>query len=188
MINATQIRKGMVLNMEGVLYRVMEATYVAPGNWKAMIQTRLRNLKDQTIQDYRFRSEDRVEQAYLEETEMEFLYQNGDEYVFMNRETFDQVSFPSEVLGEGLSYLVPNIVFIAEFHQGQAVGIRPPITVDLRVAQTEPFLKGATQSASNKPAVLETGLQVSVPQFIKEGDIIRVDTRENKYLERVKSV
>jgi len=119
---------------------------------------------------------------------MEFLYQNGDEYVFMNRETFDQVSFPSEVLGEGVSYLVPNIVFIAEFHQGQAVGIRPPTTVDLRIAQTEPFLKGATQSASNKPAVLETGLQVSVPQFIKEGDIIRVDTRENKYLERVKSV
>ncbi|HEX9902613.1 MAG TPA: elongation factor P [Acidobacteriota bacterium] len=188
MINATQIRKGMVLNMEGVLYRVMEATYVAPGNWKTMVQTRLRNLKDQTIQDYRFRGDDRVEQAYLEETEMEFLYQNGDEYVFMNRETFDQVSFRSEVLGEGVSYLVPNIVFIAEFNQGLAVGIRPPTTVDLRVAQTEPFLKGATQSASNKPAVLETGLQVSVPQFIKEGDIIRVDTRENKYLERVKSV
>jgi elongation factor P len=188
MINATQIRKGMVLNMEGVLYKVMEATYVAPGNWKTMIQTRLRNLKDQTIQDYRFRGDDRVEQAYLEETEMEYLYQNGDEYVFMNRETFDQVSFPSEVLGEGVNYLVPNIIFIAELYQGHAVGIRPPTTVDLKVIQTEPFLKGATQSASNKPAILETGIQVSVPQFIKEGDILRVDTRENKYLERVKSV
>jgi elongation factor P len=186
MINATQIRKGMVLDIDGVLYKVLEATHVAPGNWKAVVQTRLRNLKDQTLQDYRFRSEDRVEQAYLEETEMEFLYQNGDEYVFMNRETFDQISFPADVLGDSVNYLVPNIVFIAEFHQGRAVGIRPPTTVDLKVVRTEPFLKGATQSASNKPAVLETGLQVSVPQFIKEGDIIRVDTRENKYLERAK--
>ncbi|MBN2199465.1 MAG: elongation factor P [Candidatus Aminicenantes bacterium] len=187
MINATQIRKGMVLDMNGVLFRVLEANYVNPGNWKGMVHTRLRNLTDQSIQDHRFRSEDRVEQAYLEEAEMEFLFQSGEEYVFMNRETFDQVGFPRDVLGDGVFYLVPNIVFIAEFHQGRPIGIRPPLTVELKVVQTEPFLKGATQSASNKPAVLETGLQVSVPQFIKEGDLIRLDTRENSYIERAKS-
>ncbi len=187
MITATQIRKGMVLNINGVLFRVLEANYVNPGNWKGMVQTRLRNLTDRSVQDYRFRSEDRVEQAYLEEVEMEFLYQAGDEHVFMNRVTFDQVGFPTEVLGDGVHYLVPNIVFTAEFYQGRPIGIRPPLTVELKVVRTEPFLKGATQSASNKPAVLETGLQVSVPQFIKEGDIVRVDTRENSYIERAKS-
>jgi elongation factor P len=187
MINATQIRKGMVLKLDGMLYKVLEANFVAPGNWKTMMMTRLRNVKDGSLKDYRFRGEDRVEQAYVEEQEMEFLYQNGDEYVFMNHETYDQISFHSEVIGDSRYYLVPNIIFTVEVYEGQPIGIRPPTTVDLRVVQTEPFLKGATVSASNKPAVLETGLQVSVPQFIQEGDVIRIDTRENKYLERAKS-
>jgi elongation factor P len=187
MINATQIRKGMVLKIEGVLYKVTEANFVAPGNWKTMMMTRLRNLKDGSVKDMRFRGEDRVEQAYVEEQDMEFLYQNGDEYVFMNHETFDQISFPEDVIGDGKFYLVPNIVFTVEMYEGRPIGIRPPITVDLAVVETEPFLRGATVSASNKPATLETGLQVMVPQFIQKGDRIRIDTRENKYLERVKS-
>jgi len=187
MINATQIRKGQVLKMDGILYKVVEATFVAPGNWKTMMQTRLLNIKEGTIKDHRFRGGDRVEQAYLEEQEMEFLYQNGDEYVFMNRETFDQTSFHADVIGDSVHYLVPNIVLTVEVHEGKPVGIRPPLTVDLKVVQTEPFLRGATVSASNKPATLETGLQVSVPQFIQEGDVIRIDTRDNKYLERAKS-
>jgi len=187
MINATQIRKGMVLKLDGVLYKVVEANFVAPGNWKTMMHTRLRNIKEGTFKDFRFRGEDRVEQAYVEEQEMELLYQSGEEYVFMNRETFDQISFHAEVIGDSAHYLIPNIIFTVEMYEGRPVGLRPPLTVDLKVARTEPFLKGATQSASNKPAVLETGLQVSVPQFIQEGDVIRVDTRENKYLERAKS-
>lgn len=187
MINATQIRKGMVLKLDGVLYKVVEANFVAPGNWKTMMMTRLRSVKDGSLKDYRFRGEDRVDQAYVEEQEMEFLYQNGDEYVFMNHETFDQISFHVDVIGDSAHYLVPNIIFTMEVYEGKPIGIRPPTTVDLKVVQTEPFLRGATVSASNKPAVLETGLQVSVPQFIQEGDVIRIDTRENKYLERVKS-
>ena len=102
MLNATQIRKGMVLKLEGVLYRVVDATFVAPGNWKTMMQTRLLNLKEGTIKDYRFRGSDRVDQAYLDEQEMEFLYQNGDECVFMNRETFDQISFQADVIGDSV--------------------------------------------------------------------------------------
>ncbi len=187
MINATQIRKGMVIILDGSLYKVHEATHITPGRWKAMMQTKLRSLKDGTITDYRFRSEDRVEQAFLEESEMEFLYKSGDDSIFMNLENFEQIRLSPDIIGDGVNYLVPNTVFTIETHEGKPVGIRPPLTVDLKVVKTEPYLKGATQSASNKPATLETGLVVTVPQFIKEGDLVRVDTREGKYIERAKS-
>ncbi|MEW5900023.1 MAG: elongation factor P [Acidobacteriota bacterium] len=187
MINATQIRKGMILILEGRLYQVHEAIHITPGRWKAMIQTKLRSLKDGTISEYRFRSEDRVEQAFLEEVEMEFLYKSGDEAIFMNLENYEQFRLTPEVIGDGVNYLVPNIIFTVELHEGMAVAVKPPLTVDLEVVKTEPFLKGATQSASSKPATLETGLMVTVPQFIKEGDIVKIDTREDKYIERVKS-
>lgn len=187
MINATQIRKGMIIKLEGELYRVVEAVHVAPGNWKACVQTKLRHLKNQNLIDYRFRSEDRVEQAILEEVPMEFLYRDGHDYIFMNLETFEQLSLNEELIGDSVNYLVPNVVFTIEMHEGKPVGVKPPITVDLKVIKTEPYLKGATQSASSKPATLETGLTVTVPQFIKEGDIVRIDTREDKYVERVKT-
>lgn len=187
MINATQIRRGMIIKVEGNLYKVLEATHITPGKGQALMQTKLRNLKDQTLLDYRFRSKDRVEQAYLEEVEMEFLYRSGDEYIFMNCENYEQTKLTSKIIGEGINYLTPNIVFTGEMHEGRYVGVRSPLSVDLQVIKTEPFLKGATQSASSKPATLETGLIVTVPQFIKEGDVVRVDTRENKYLERIKT-
>lgn len=187
MINATQIRKGMVIKIEGNLYKVLEATHITPGKGQALMQTKLRSLKDQTLLDYRFRSKDRVEQAFLEEKQMEYLYQDGNEYVFMDLETYEQVKFSSDIIGDSLRYLLPNVAFTVEVHEGKPVGVNPPITLDLKVVKTEPFLKGATQSASSKPAVLETGLTVNVPQFIKNGDIVRIDTREDKYLERVKS-
>jgi len=186
MINATQIRKGMMIKLEENLYKVLEATHITPGRWKAMIQTKLRNLKDQSLLDYRFRSEDRVEQAFLEEVEMQFLYKSGDDAIFMNLENYEQIRLAPEIIGDGANYLVPNIVFTIELHEGKPVGARPPLTVEMKVVKTDPYLKGATQSASNKPAALETGLVVSVPQFIKEGDVIRVDTREDKYVERAK--
>lgn len=187
MINATQIRKGMVIKLEGQLYKVLEAVHLTPGRWKAMIQTKLRNLSTQSQTEVRFRSEDRVEQAILEQIEMEYLYQSGDDYIFMNLENYEQVRMSGESIGDGLRYLIPNIVFILEMHEGKPVGVNPPLTVELRVVKTDPYLKGATQSASSKPATLETGLTVTVPQFIKEGDIIRIDTREDKYLERAKT-
>jgi len=187
MINATQLRKGMIIKLEGELYRVVEAVHIAPGNWKACVQTKLRHLKNQNLIDYRFRSEDRVEQAILEEVPMEFLYRDGSDFVFMNLETFEQLSLNEELIGDAINYLVPNVVFTIEMHEGKPVGVKPPLTVDLKVIKTEPYLKGATQSASGKPAILETGLTVTVPQFIREGDIVRIDTREDKYVERVKT-
>jgi len=187
MINATQIRKGMIIKVEGELYKVLEAVHITPGKGHALMQTKLRNLKDQTLLDHRFRSKDRVEQAFLEKIEMEFLYQSGEDYIFMNLENYEQIKLPLEIIGDGTKYLISNIIFNVEMHAGKPVGVEPPLTIDLKVVKTEPFLKGATASASNKPAVLETGLTTSVPPFIKEGDVVRIDTREDKYLERVKS-
>ena len=187
MISATQIRKGMVIKVEGKLYKVLEATRVTPGKGQALMQTKLRNLSDQTLLDYRFRSKDKVEQAYLETIEMEFLYQSGNDYIFMNLENYEQIKLTQKVIGSEVAYLIPNVVFLIEMHEGNPVGVEPPLTINLKVVKTEPFLKGATQSASSKPAELETGITINVPQFIKEGDIIRIDTREDKYLERVKS-
>jgi len=186
MLNATQIRKGMVIKHEGQLYKVLEAVHITPGRWKAMIQTKLRSLSTESQTEVRFRSEDRVEQAILEELQMEYLYQSGDDFVFMNQENYDQVKLSQEVIGDGVNYLIPNIVFMLEMYEGRPVSVNPPLTVELKVVQTDPYLKGATQSASAKPATLETGLVVMVPQFVQEGDIIKIDTREDKYLERAK--
>lgn len=186
MINATQVRKGMILKVEGELYKVLETTHITPGKGQAIIQAKLRKLKDKTLRDYRFRSKDRVEQAYLEGVEMEYLYQEGDEYIFMNLANYEQIQLSSDTLGTAVNYLIPNVVFSIEMFEGFPIGVNPPLTIELKVVKTAPYLKGATQTASNKPATLETGITINVPQFIREGNVLRIDTRENKYLERVK--
>jgi elongation factor P len=185
MINATQIRRGMIIKVNDELYKVLETSHITPGKGQALMQTKLRKLSDQTLHDQRFRSKDKVEQAYLEQVEMQFLYQEGNDFVFMNLENYEQIKLSDEVLGNTLNYLIPNVTFTIEFFEGKPVGVDPPLTIELKVTKTEPYLKGATQSASNKPATLETGITVNVPQFIKEGDIVRIDTRDDSYLERV---
>lgn len=187
MITATQIKKGMVIKIDGEIYKVLETTHVTPGKGQALMQTKLRKLNDQTLHDYRFRSKDKVDQAYLETIEMEYLYREGNDYIFMNLKTYEQIKLSSETIGNSANYLISNVVFSVEMYDGKPVGVNPPLTLDLKVTKTEPFLKGATQSASNKPATLETGITISVPQFIKEGDVVRIDTRDDKYLERVKN-
>jgi len=185
MINATQWRKGMTIKWEGELYKVHETTHVTPGKGQALMQTKLRRLGDQTLHDVRFRSKDKVEQAYLEAVEMQYLYQEGSDYIFMNLENYEQMKLSSDILGSTVNYLIPDITFSIEMFEGKPVGVNPPLTIELEVVETEPYLKGATQSASNKPATLETGITISVPPFIKEGDVVRIDTRDDSYLERV---
>jgi elongation factor P len=187
MIDATHIRKGMLIIMNGTLYRVMEMQLITPGRWKAMVQTKLRNVREGSQMEHRFRSEERLEQAHLEELEMEFLYEQSGEYFFMNLETYETVKLEAEAIGEAVGYLRPNIVITVQLFESKPIGVVLPNSVDLKVVTTEPSLKDATRSAVNKPATLETGLVITVPQFIKEGDFIRVDTRENKYVERVKA-
>lgn len=187
MIDATQIRKGMIIIKDGTLFRVMEMQLITPGRWKAMVQTKLRNIENGSQTEHRFRSEERLEQAFLEEVEMEFLYQQDDDYIFMNLTNFEQLAMTAGTIGDGVKYLIPNTVITIEMFDGRPVGIDLPNSMDLKVVSTEPRLKGATQTALYKPAVLESGAVVQVPEFIKEGDVIRVDTRDDKYLERAKT-
>jgi elongation factor P len=187
MIDATQIRKGMIIIMDGTLYRVMEMQLITPGRWKAMVQTKLRNIQNGSQTEHRFRSEERLEQARLDELEMEFLYEQGGEYIFMNLENYEQVALNAEAIGDAVKYLKANTVIEVEMFDGRPVGINLPSPMDLKVASTEPRLQGATKTALYKPAVLETGAVVQVPEFIKEGDVIRVDTRNDTYLERAKT-
>jgi len=186
MIPATQLRASMAILHEGTLCRVMKVQHITPGNWRGMVQVKLRNLKTGNSLEYRFRSEDRVERTRLEQHEVEFLYKEGNDYHFMNTESYEQFSLTDETLGDNIYYLTPNIKVKMEFNDGSPVGIEMPITVDLRVVSTDPGLKGATATNSGKPATLETGLVVQVPQFISEGEVVRVDTAEGKYLERAK--
>jgi elongation factor P len=186
MINATQLREGMIIVHAGELYRVASVRHLTPGNKRGFMQTKLKNLRSRIGTEYKFRSEDRVEQATLETRRMQYLYADRDLYTFMDIENYEQISLSAEEVGDFLSYLLPDQVVEIEFFDARPVGISPPSTVELEVTETQPTLKGATASASYKPAKLETGITIQVPPFIQAGDRIRVDTFDGKYLERVK--
>jgi elongation factor P len=186
MIQATQMKRGMCIKHDNDLYRVVTTQHITPGNWRGMVQTKIRHLKSGSIIEHRFRSEDRVERAILDDSEMQFLYRDGDMYHFMNQETYEQVGLSDEVLGDAVNYLIPDIVLKVEMYEGRPVGIELPLTVEMKVVETEPAIKGASVSNVGKPAKMETGLIVSVPPFINEGDRIRVDTETGAYIERAK--
>ena len=186
MIQATQLKRGMVIRHDNDLYRVVEAQHKTPGNLRGMVQAKIKNLKSGSISDHRFRSVDMVERAILEETEMEFLYKDGDMFHFMNNETFEQMGLSDEVLGDAVPYLMSNIRLKIEMFEDRPVGIELPQTVDMTVMETEPAIKGASVSNVGKPAKMETGLIVNVPAFIAEGERIRIDTSTGTYVERVK--
>src|SRR5437867_3834465 len=186
LIPATQLRVGMTVEHQNDLWRVMNVVHVTPGNWRGMVQTKLRNLRSGTQTENRFRSEDKVERVTLEQHEMEFLYESDGQYHFMNTETYDQIALDTELLGNAVSYLRPNACIQVELHDGTPMGVSLPKTVDLKVVETAPGLKSATVTNVLKPAKTETGLVVQVPNFIGEGDVIRVDTESGGYLSRAK--
>lgn len=186
MISATGLRRGMVIRKDGELFSVFSFTHLTPGNKRGFVQSKLRNLRTGALIDHRFRSVDTVERVALEQQEMEYLYQDGADYVFMNTKTYEQVHLGENLLGNSVLYLVPNITIRVEFHQQTPVGIQLPTTVDLEVVETEPGLKSATASSVNKPAKLETGLVVQVPPFVNAGERVRVDTNSGDYLERAR--
>ncbi|MCM2254844.1 MAG: elongation factor P [Vicinamibacteria bacterium] len=184
MIQATQLKRGMAIKHDGELYRVVEAQHKTPGNLRGMVQSRLRNLRTGAISDHRYRSVDMVERAILDESKMEYLYREGDMFFFMNQETYEQVGLSAEILGDTVNYLIPNIMLMVEFYDGRPVGIELPLTVELKVMETEPSIKGASVSNVGKPARMESGLIVTVPAFISEGEVIRIDTQTGSYIER----
>jgi elongation factor P len=186
MIQATQLKRGMVIKHDNDLWRVVEAMHKTPGNLRGMVQAKIRHLKTGSISDHRFRSVDMVERAILDETEMEFLYQDGDMYHFMNNESFEQIGLSAEVLGDAVPYLMANIKLKINMFEDRPVGIELPQSVEMTVMETEPAIKGASVSNVGKPAKMETGLIVQVPAFIAEGERIRIDTASGAYVERVK--
>ncbi len=185
-IPATQMRPGMVIMHNKELHLVFSVEHRTPGNLRAFIQAKLRNLRTGAMFEYRFRSGDAIDRVVVDETEMEFLYSDGDDYHFMNTESYEQTHISKAILGDAVDYLTANLKIKVEFHEGKPIGIELPQTVDLEVIETEPGIKSATASSVLKPAKTETGLVVPVPPFINAGEKIRVDTAEGTYLERVK--
>ena len=184
-IQATRMRKGNLIKHEGGLYRVIEFYHITPGNKRGHVQAKLRDIRSNRLIDYKFRAEDDVERAMLDDHQMQFLYRDGEIFHFMNTETYDQVHLSQEVLGDSALYLLPDSVISVEFYEEDPVGIHLPPTVDLKVTETVPGIKGATASAQVKPATMQTGLVVTVPSFINEGDLIRINTETGEYLSRV---
>ncbi len=184
MITSTQMRPGMVIKFNNELYSVFSVFHRTPGNLRGFVQARMRSLRTGTMIEHRFSSEDRVERAALEEHEMEYLYDDGEFYYFMNTETFDQLHLTKDILGDAIQYLIPQLHVSVEFYEGKPMSVELPATVDMMVVETEPGLRGATVSNVTKPAKLETGLVVQVPPFISEGEKIRVNTAEGTYQER----
>jgi len=184
MIAATQMRPGMVIKHNNDLFAIFSVFHRTPGNLRGFVQARMRNLRSGAMIEHRFSSEDRVERALLEEAEMEYLYDDGEYYYFMNTQTFDQIHLTKDVLGDGIQYLAPQLRVHVEFFEGKPISVELPATVDLTVVETEPGLKGASVSNVTKPAKLETGLVVQVPPFINSGEKIRVNTAEGTYQER----
>jgi elongation factor P len=184
MLKATQLRPGMVIVHEGQLYTVHSVDHRTPGNKRGAMATKMKNLKSGSIIDYRFRAEDFVERAVLDEIEFQYLYNDPEGYHFMNTESFEQIHLGADVLGDAVSYLIPDMVLHLEFYEGKPIGAVLPDTVDLTVVDTEPTVQKATASAVMKPAKLETGLTINVPPFINNGDRVKVDTAEARYIQR----
>src|SRR5215475_2509822 len=184
MISATQLRPGMVIKFNNELFSIFKMEHRTPGNLRGFVQVKMRNFKTGTMIEHRFSSEDKVERASLDEQEMEYLYDDGEYFYFMNTETFEQMHLTRDLLGDAVNFLIPQLHVNVEFYEGAPISVELPPSVDMKVIETEPGLKGATVSNVTKPAKLETGLVVQVPPFISEGEKIRVNTAEGTYQER----
>ena len=184
MIASTQLRPGMVVKFNKELHSVFSMVHRTPGNLRGFVQAKMRNLRSGSMIEHRFSSEDKVERVSLDEQEMEYLYDDGDSYYFMNTETYDQIHLTKDLLGDGIYYLIPNLKVNVEFYEGKPISVELPPSVEMTVKHTEPGLKGATVSNVTKVAKMDTGLSVQVPPFINEGEKIRVSTADGAYLER----
>lgn len=184
MIAATQMRPGMVIKFNNELYSIFSVNHRTPGNLRGFVQAKMRSLRTGSMTEHRFSSEDRVEKALLEEVEMEYLYDDGEYFYFMNTQNYEQMHLTRDILGGATDYLIAQLRVHVEFYEGKPMSVELPPTVDMTVVETEPGIKGASVSNVTKPAKMETGLVVQVPPFIVEGEKIRVSTAEGTYQER----
>jgi elongation factor P len=185
MIAASHIRPGMLIEFEGNVYYVMESIHRTPGNLRAFMQVKMRNIRNNNQLEQRFSSFDKVEKVNLDNQRMQYLYQEGEAYNFMNTENYEQIHLNKNELGDAVNFLLPDTVIQIQFYEGKPIGVDLPKSMDFKVVETEPAMKGQTAASSYKPAKVETGLTVKVPQFINEGDVVRIDTATHDYMERV---
>jgi len=183
-IQATRLKKGMLVKIEQDLFRALELQHVTPGNLRGFVRVKFRSIRSGSLSDQKLRSEDTLDRATLEQKDMQFLYKDGDGFCFMDTSSYEQIHITAEALGESVNYLKPEMTVEVEFYGEEALGVELPATVDLAVTDTAPGIKGATASAQVKPATLETGLVVNVPPFVNTGDLIRVSTETGEYLSR----
>lgn len=185
-MKASEMKKGQTVKIDGSLYVIVDFQHVKLGKGGAVYQTKLKSMADGTIRNIRIRSEETIEEAFLDKRTFEYLYSSGSEHILMDTSNYDQISLDDEAFGDGPKYLKPNTQLQVSIYESKPVVVELPNTVDLEVSETAPEIKGATATNQNKPATLETGLVVQVPPFIKVGDVIRIDTRSGQYLTRAK--
>ena len=183
-IQATRLKKGMLIKVDQDLFRVLELQHVTPGNLRGFVRVKLRNIRNGAMSDQKLRSEDTLDRATLDEREMQYLYQDGDDFYFMDTTSYEQTHITREALGDSVNYMKPEMMIQVEFYGEEPVGIELPPSVDLKVLDTAPGIKGATASNQVKPATLETGLVVNVPPFVNPGDIVKINTDTGEYLSR----
>lgn len=184
MISTNDLRNGVTIELDGQVYTVIEFQHVKPGKGSAFVRTKLKNVKTGATLERTFNAGEKLPRARVESKEVQYLYQDGGQYTFMDTETYEQYTLPAEVLGDALNFLKEQMVLTLNFHQGQVIGVELPNSVELRVVETEPGVRGDTVSGGSKPAKLETGYVVRVPLFVNEGDVVIVDTRSGEYISR----
>lgn len=184
-VSTNDLKRGMVLELDGDLFQIVEFQHHKPGKGQAVVRTKIRNVQSGAVLDKTFNSDTKVSMARLDHREMQHLYADDDRHVFMDNETFEQTHLTSDQIGEGVRFLTEGVNVKVSFHEETPVSVDMPITVDLRITETEPGLKGDRQSAGTKPATVETGAQVHVPLFVDVGEVVRIDTRNGEYVTRV---
>jgi len=185
MISAGDFRNGITIELEGNIYQIIEFQHVKPGKGAAFVRTKLKNIKSGGVVEKTFRPTEKFENAHIERKDMQYLYADGDLFYFMDVETYDQIALSKDDIGDALKFVKENEMVKMCSHNGSVFAVEPPLFVELRITDTEPGFKGDTATGATKPAVVETGATVSVPLFVEQDDVIKIDTRTGEYLSRV---
>lgn len=184
MISVNDFKNGLTIEVDNQLWRVVEFLHVKPGKGSAFVRSKLKNLRTGAVQEKTFRAGEKVKRAEIETKKMQYLYEDGDSYVFMDTTTYEQISIPGSSMQEELKYLKENMEVNVIMHESETLGIELPNVVELTVTETEPSIKGNTASGGSKPATMDTGLVVQVPFFINEGDVLKINTQDGTYISR----
>ena len=185
MVSAGDFKNGLTVEIEGNIYQILDFQHVKPGKGAAFVRTKLKNIINGCVVEKTFRPTEKFETAHIDRKDMQYLYTDGDLYNFMDMETYDQLAVNADVVGDSLKFVKENETVKVISHQGNVFAIEPPITVELRVTETEPGVKGDTATGATKPAIVETGAQIMVPLFVNQDDVLKIDTRTGEYLSRV---